>query len=380
MRKTVILITNELRMIFRSRSIWIFFLLLPLTLVFFTGVFNINKSLYVLRLGIVNEDNTFLGIFFIRYATSMIKEENIYVFKTREEAEKQLRNLDGYFVIPRGFANDLLFQKPSKLIFIPNPNALQSGIAIYQVLSNVLNEFKALPVIADPDFMKNVTVDPNYEAPEIVVEGVEGDRFNFKEYLFPLILALSLLLTTGIGLSWSIHEDRRTEIVDFLMLANTKAFQFLFSKIVSFLIVGTFEFLFFLLFGLLFGYEGLTDVFENVLLFLVLTLVFIAMSTFLASLTKTSRGSQFIVTGTSIALILVSGIIIPKSMFPEWLRKFVEYFPITALLSEIQKISLIPGDSVTIIGLLISNSILTIGFVFLSVTAFRYRSDSLSAM
>ncbi|MBO8166553.1 MAG: ABC transporter permease [Kosmotoga sp.] len=380
MKKITTLLSNELKMIFRSRSIWIYFLLLPMAMVLFTGVFNMNNGLYALRLGVVNEDNTFLGIFFIRYATSMVKEENIYVFKTRNEAENQLKDLDGYFIIPKGFANDLLFQKPSKLIFVPNPDALQSGIAIYQVLSNVLNEFKALPVIADPNFMKNVTVDPNYKAPEIVVEGVDGDKFNFKEFLFPLILALCLLLTLGIGLSWSIHEDQRTEILDFLVLANTRALQFLFSKIVSFLVVGIFEFCFFLLFGLLFGYEGLINIVENTPLFLMLSLVFITMSVFLTSLTRTSRGSQFLVTGVSVVFILISGMLIPRSMFPEWLRKFADYFPMTALLSEIQKLSLIPTDLKTIIGLLISNTVLTTVFILLSVIMFRYSSDHLSAM
>ncbi|AKI97517.1 ABC transporter permease [Kosmotoga pacifica] len=376
----VILLVNEIKLIFRSWGIWTYLLLLPLVLTLFSGVFSTENNLYVLKIGVVNEDNTLLGIFFIRYATSMIKGENIYIYATRREAEENLRNLDGYFIIPKGFANELLFQRPSQLIFVPNPYSLQSGVAIYQVLSNVLREFKALPVIADPNFMKKVTIDSDYKAPEIIVAGIDSDKFNFKELLFPLILTLSLLLTLGIGLSWSLHEDRQTEILDFLILSNVKAWEFIISKIMSFLMVGIFEFLIFIFFGLLFGYEGLGNITENALLFLVLSLVFVTMSAFLTSLAKTARGSQFLVTGISIVIILLSGIIVPRSVFPVWLKNLTEYFPMTALLNEIQRVSLMSINGETTMNLLFSNIVLSFIFMLLSFMLFRYRSDRLSAM
>jgi ABC-2 type transport system permease protein len=330
------LIVNEIKMIFRARGVFILILLIPLVLTFISAGVTQVTDITTLRLGIINEDKTFTGLFFLKYATSMLKGDNIIELSSREEVNDHLDDLDGVFVIPKGFANNLLFQKPSELIFIPNPHSLQTTIAIYQVMTNVLREFKALPVVADPDFMENMDVDPNYVAPKIAVDGIEEEKLGFSSFLFPSLLTLTLLFISIIGITWTIQEDRRSEMIDLLKMANVSRSQFMISKFISYFFIGILELGVFLITGKITGFLKYSLSVYDILLFIVLIFLFTALGSFFASISKTVRGAQFLSTGFSVVLVILSGVLFPISAFPGWLKTLCNSLPINQLINKLQ--------------------------------------------
>ncbi|MEA2066729.1 MAG: ABC transporter permease [Thermotogota bacterium] len=330
------LIVNEIKIIFRARGVFILILLIPLVLTFISAGVTQVTDITTLRLGIINEDKTFIGLFFLKYATSMLKGDNIIELSSREEINDHLDDLDGVFVIPKGFANNLLFQKPSELIFIPNPHSLQTTIAIYQVMTNVLREFKALPVVADPDFMENMDVDPNYVAPKIAVDGIEEEKLGFSSFLFPSLLTLTLLFISIIGITWTIQEDRRSEMIDLLKIANVSRSQFMISKFISYFFIGILELGVFLLTGKITGFLKFSFSVYDILLFMVLIFLFTALGSFFASISKTVRGAQFLSTGFSIVLVILSGVLFPISAFPGWLKTLCNSLPMNQLINKLQ--------------------------------------------
>ncbi|MDD2333650.1 MAG: ABC transporter permease [Mesotoga sp.] len=335
------LVQNDLLLIFKSRTFLLVLVLLPVLLASISAITSDTGGYSDLRIGIINEDKTFIGLFFIQYASSMLKGENIIQLSGREEIDSVINILDGVFIIPRGFANKLLFQEPSELIFIPNPGSMQTAVALYQVLSNVLREFKALPVVADPEFMKTVDIDPNYVAPSLTVEGISESKLSFSSLLFPIVLVTTLMFMTSIGAATGVFEDRRNGVIDLLRLSNIGSLKYIGAKVVSFMVFSTAQVLIFMIAGSFFGLE----IASNILLYLAVIEVYIFLFTSIGLLIGTvlnsSRSAQLTSISIVTTLLVLSGIIVPHSMFPDWLESFSRNLPTTSLLVLLQGISML---------------------------------------
>jgi len=334
-------VQNDLLLILKSRAFLLVLVLLPVLLASISAITSDTGGYSDLRIGIINEDKTFIGLFFIQYASSMLKGENIVQLSGREEIDSVIDTLDGVFIIPRGFANKLLFQEPSELIFIPNPGSMQTAVALYQVLSNVLREFKALPVVADPEFMKTIDIDPNYVAPSLTVEGISESKLSFSSLLFPIVLVTTIMFMTSIGAATGIFEDRRNGVIDLLRLSNIGSIEYIGAKVVSFMLFSTAQVLIFMVAGRFFGLE----VASNALLYLAVIEVYIFLFTSLGLLIGTilnsSRSAQLTSISIVTTLLVLSGILVPHSMFPDWLESFSRNLPTTSLLVLLQGISML---------------------------------------
>ena len=108
------LLLNDLLLMRKSRAFVLLLFLLPLILALISTITSESGGYTDLKIAIVNEDKTFIGLFFLQYATSMLKGENIVQLSSRDQIDGVLEDLDGVFIIPRGFANKLLFQEPSE--------------------------------------------------------------------------------------------------------------------------------------------------------------------------------------------------------------------------------------------------------------------------
>jgi len=335
------LVQNDLLLILKSRAILLVLVLLPVLLASISAITSDNGGYSDLRIGIINEDKTFIGLFFIQYASSMLKGENIIQLSGREEIDSVIDTLDGVFIVPRGFANKLLFQEPSELVFIPNPGSMQTAVALYQVLSNVLREFKALPVVADPEFMKTVDIDPNYVAPSLTVEGISESKLSFSSLLFPIVLVTTIMFMTSIGAATGIFEDRRNGVIDLLRLSNIGSIEYIGAKLVSFMLFSTAQVLIFMVAGRFFGLE----VASNVLLYLAVIEVYIFLFTsiglLIGTILNSSRSAQLTSISIVTTLLVLSGILVPHSMFPDWLESFSRNLPTTSLLVLLQGISML---------------------------------------
>lgn len=296
-----------------------------------------------LKLGVVNEDKTLLGLFFAGYLTSMLKGENVIDVSSRAELAGILPDLDGALVIPRGFANDLLFAKPSEIIFVLNTRKLYTSIAIYQVLNNVLAEFRALPVIADPDFMAQVDLDPDYPAPRIIVENISEEQMNVGSVLLPAVIAAGVMLLAGIGASWSVHEELSTDIISLLRISNVKAYEIVASKAFTYLFFAFVMVAVFLLLSSLFGVGG-TGSFSGILaVLLTLSLFSISIGILSGVLLGAGKAGQVLAVGVIVALMIVSGFFIPVSIFPEGVQRLSNILPSTRLVEAVQRLSIL-GD------------------------------------
>lgn len=372
------LVQNDLLLIFKSRAFLLMLVLLPVVLASISSITSDTGGYSNLRIGIVNEDKTFVGLFFVQYATSMLKGENIVQLSSRSEIDSVIDDLDGVFVIPRGFANNLLFQEPSELIFIPNPGSMQTAVAIYQVMSNVLREFKALPVVADPEFMKTVDIDPNYVAPSLSVEGITESRLSFSSLLFPIVLVTTIMFVSTVGAATGIFEDRRSGVIDLLRLSNVGAIEYTGAKVLSFTVFSTIQVLIFITAGSLFGLQIASNLFLYIAVIEVFILLFTSIGILIGTIFNSARSAQLTSVSIVTTVLILSGILIPHSMFPEWLEIFSKNLPVTSLLVALQGISMLDFSLSKVIAPSILNLSLAVVIVLLGGIVVRREDISLA--
>lgn len=372
------LVQNDLLLIFKSRAFLLMLVLLPVVLASISSITSDTGGYSNLRIGIVNEDKTFVGLFFVQYATSMLKGENIVQLSSRSEIDSVIDDLDGVFVIPRGFANNLLFQEPSELIFIPNPGSMQTAVAIYQVMSNVLREFKALPVVADPEFMKTVDIDPNYVAPSLSVEGITESRLSFSSLLFPIVLVTTIMFVSTVGAATGIFEDRRSGVIDLLRLSNVGALEYTGAKVLSFTVFSTIQVLIFITAGSLFGLQIASNLFLYIAVIEVFILLFTSIGILIGTIFNSARSAQLTSVSIVTTVLILSGILIPHSMFPEWLEIFSKNLPVTSLLVALQGISMLDFSLSKVIAPSILNLSLAVVIVLLGGIVVRREDISLA--
>lgn len=372
------LVQNDLLLIFKSRAFLLMLVLLPVVLASISSITSDTGGYSNLRIGIVNEDKTFVGLFFVQYATSMLKGENIVQLSSRSEIDSVIDDLDGVFVIPRGFANNLLFQEPSELIFIPNPGSMQTAVAIYQVMSNVLREFKALPVVADPEFMKTVDIDPNYVAPSLSVEGITESRLSFSSLLFPIVLVTTIMFVSTVGAATGIFEDRRSGVIDLLRLSNVGALEYTGAKVLSFTVFSTIQVLIFITAGSLFGLQIASNLFLYIAVIEVFILLFTSIGILIGTIFNSARSAQLTSVSIVTTVLILSGILIPHSMFPEWLEIFSKNLPVTSLLVALQGISMLDFSLSKVIAPSVLNLSLAVVIVLLGGIVVRREDISLA--
>ncbi|HNU23440.1 MAG TPA: ABC transporter permease [Mesotoga sp.] len=372
------LVQNDLLLIFKSRAFLLMLVLLPVVLASISSITSDTGGYSNLRIGIVNEDKTFVGLFFVQYATSMLKGENIVQLSSRSEIDSVIDDLDGVFVIPRGFANNLLFQEPSELIFIPNPGSMQTAVAIYQVMSNVLREFKALPVVADPEFMKTVDIDPNYVAPSLSVEGITESRLSFSSLLFPIVLVTTIMFVSTVGAATGIFEDRRSGVIDLLRLSNVGAIEYTGAKVLSFTVFSTIQVLIFITAGSLFGLQIASNLFLYIAVIEVFIVLFTSIGILIGTIFNSARSAQLTSVSIVTTVLILSGILIPHSMFPEWLEIFSKNLPVTSLLVALQGISMLDFSLSKVIAPSVLNFSLAVIIVLLGGIVVRREDISLA--
>jgi len=301
-----------------------------------------------LRLAVVNEDRTFLGLFFANFLTSMLSGENIIEVPSRVELAGLLSETDGALIIPRGFANDLLFAKPSEIVFVPNTSRLYTSIAIYQVLNNVLLEFRALPVIADPDFMGKVDLDPDYPPPRIIVENMTEKQMSMSAVLLPAVIAAGVMLLTGIGASWSVHEELATDVVSLLRISNVRAFEVIISKVLTYVLVSFLMVSVFLFASTLMGFGAPGSQAVLLMIFLCLALFSISIGVLFGVSLGGGKAGQILSVAVIVILMVIGGFFVPISIFPESVQQLSRSLPSTQLVETLQRVSVLGStDGVT---------------------------------
>jgi ABC-2 type transport system permease protein len=319
----------EIKKIIRNPTTIILMIALPIIIAYLGSAFYPQNLMGDYKIGIYNEDKSFLGTFGFMFLKQFFRWDNAFeIFNEKELIETvEKGEFDSILIIPKGFMSDLVDYKETKLNLIPNPDKLQDSMAIYTIVDVLFRELAGVPEIgagSTTQFLLGggISVDPNRKMPSIELlvpdvkskdglRAVDNKSLGFKDIFAPSIVVVMILLFSMIGVGNSIASTKESGLLDIYRSNGLKLYQFISFKFIAFFLLGVFSsFIIWYVYRFL-GVQSYASDFELSLIMILIVFVFTSLGIFLSSITKTTKATSLLLTSVLGAMVLFGDIIIP---------------------------------------------------------------------
>lgn len=174
---------------------------------------------------------------------------------------------------------------------------------------------------------------------EILTANVGEERY--IDFLIPGLLALSIFTTSLFGTGMTIVSNRRENLLKRYAATPMSTTGYILSHILGRYFIFALEFLIIALGGFLFFRFNVSGTwFDYLLVSLVGVSTFTALSTLFSSRTKNTAVYNGMVNLLTLTMMFPSGIWFPRTYLPDWMFKFSEYLPLTALVEALRAVAL----------------------------------------
>jgi ABC-2 type transport system permease protein len=152
---------------------------------------------------------------------------------------------------------------------------------------------------------------------------------NYQEFIFPGVVAMSLLFTSmrsGISVLW----DREFGFMKEILVSPASRFSIMAGKVLGGATIAMIEALIVLLLGPLFGAKlSILKVLVCVGLMLLISLSLVSLGLIVSSIMKTFEGFQTIMTFLIMPMFFMSGALFPIDQLPAWMAPVIAINPLT---------------------------------------------------
>ena len=202
---------------------------------------------------------------------------------------------------------------------------------------------------------------------------VLGGRY--VDFLIPGILALSIMTSSLFGVGMTIVSNRRENLLKRYLATPMNPSTYIVSHIFGRFMVLFFEFLTIVVYsGFIFDFKVHGSFIDFVLFSVLGAASFTAITLLCASRTRSMPFIAGLLNLVSIPMMLLSGVFFSKTNFPDAMRAFVDYLPLTALVDGLRKIALEDQSlfSMTLLPETLILVVYMVGATFLAKTIFKW--------
>ena len=205
------------------------------------------------------------------------------------------------------------------------------------------------------------------------VEAIEAKGTRYIDFLIPGLLGLSIMTSSLFGVAMTIVSNRRENLLKRYIATPMKPYEYIVSHIFGRFFVLAAEFFSVMLAGyLLFDFVVEGSFLSYTVIAMMGAAAFTAIAMVCGSRTKSIPTVSGMTNLISMPMMMLSGIFFSTQNFPEWLQSVVKFFPLTAIVDALRKISL-EGQSFDQLGFELSIlMIYTIVGVVASKVLFRW--------
>jgi len=318
----------EIKKIFRNPGVFLLMIIIPVVIAYLGYSFYPQKILSDYKIGIYNEDNSFLGKFGFVFLKQFFKWDSAKEIKNQEELNDTVKSgdYDSILVIPKGFMNDLRDYKETKLYLIPNPDKIQQSMAIYTVAKALFDELSGIPEIGSgstTEFLLKggITVDKDRKSPElsILIPDIKGENIiekknvslGFEDVFAPTIAIIMIILFSMIGIGNSVSASKESGLLDIYRSNGLRLFEFMFVKFISYSLLGFLSSLFAWYMYRIFGLNSNSSELLIILLIIINVFLYTSLGIFLTSFMRNSKSSGLILTIFTGVMIIFGDVILP---------------------------------------------------------------------
>ncbi|WGS65434.1 ABC transporter permease [Marinitoga aeolica] len=355
--KILSLMKYELLKIFRNKGFLLSLILIPVLLSYLGSNLFPENMLSDYKIAVYNEDNSFLGRFGFLFLSQFFKWKDAVQITSQNELVKAVKDneFDSILIIPKGFMNNLKNYKNTKLILVPNPNDLDSSVAIYTVVKALFNELSGIPEISTGSTTQfllkgGISVDKKRNPPDIEIQipnikdgslkNIKNASLDFQDMLAPsAILVLILIFSMG-GIGISISQTRENGLLDIYRANGLKIWEFSLYKLFTYIILGLISsvitFYVFRHFGSNFSGGEM-----NMMILIILNVfMFATFGLLIASISKTTRTTTFLLAIFIGTMVLFGDVLISIPKDSVW-YKWSYALPIKYSIDSLRKVALL---------------------------------------
>ncbi|POZ90464.1 ABC transporter permease [Petrotoga sp. SL27] len=347
----------EIKKVLRNRGVLILSVIIPVILAYFGSSFYPANITQDFLLALYNEDNSLLGNFSFILIKQFLDFESTIEIKNDEQLNQLIKeaNYDSILIIPKGFTQDLINRNQTVLYIIPNPHKIQNSMMIYTGFKAVFDELAGIPEIkvgSTTEFLLQggIGIDETRPKPEIkmlIPRASDGSlvvspttNLGINDMFAPIVAMVVILLLSMIGIASSIGQAREVGLLDLYISNGLKTWEFILSKIISYIVIGFVAGMFSWSMFRMLGVQSQANPWNLILLVLISVFSFTSFGLFLSSFLKTARATSFLVTAMIGGMLVFGGVLIPIPT-GSILEKIANLFPVKYSLDGWRKITVL---------------------------------------
>ncbi|POZ88263.1 ABC transporter permease [Petrotoga sibirica] len=347
----------EIKKVLRNRGVLILSVIIPVILAYFGSSFYPANITQDFLLALYNEDNSLLGNFSFILIKQFLDFESTIEIKNDEQLNQLIKeaNYDSILIIPKGFTQDLINRNQTVLYIIPNPHKIQNSMMIYTGFKAVFDELAGIPEIkvgSTTEFLLQggIGIDETRPKPEIkmlIPRASDGSlvvspttNLGINDMFAPIVAVVVILLLSMIGIASSIGQAREVGLLDLYISNGLKTWEFILSKIISYIVIGFVAGMFSWSMFRMLGVQSQANPWNLILLVLISVFSFSSFGLFLSSFLKTARATSFLVTAMIGGMLVFGGVLIPIPT-GSILEKIANLFPVKYSLDGWRKITVL---------------------------------------
>lgn len=179
-----------------------------------------------------------------------------------------------------------------------------------------------------------------------IIPASETMGMSFFEFMFPGLLIFALLSIGLLGTSTPIIEMRKLGVLRLFELSPLSTGTFILAQISIRFILSFIQISLFMILGFILGYVTLGNLVPMILLSLLGIAFMLTLGFLFGGVFKSSEVASGVLSGLSAPLLMFSGVLLPLSIFPDFMKTVAMVFPFTYLGDAMRQVMFpdVPGD------------------------------------
>ena len=341
---------KDLTELFRNRLGLVLLIVMPLFMMVMVGfIYPSNGTITDLKIGVVNEDSGFNGVFspsqdFIT-GLNAINNQTHMLITTVVNSTADLKDmvqrgeLEGGINIPNNFSRTVMTGQQGTIIIISDESNPQISATIQGALTGVFNAMgqqlavnNVLPLNATNPL---AIVQPY----SIKTQGVISGHPSYFDFIAPGIMAMTVMMSVMTGLPVAISQEKEIGTMDGMMVAPINRLSILLGKTMAQTGRGLIQGV--IILGLAIGIFGVAIQGSILLVFALLLLgvfSFVGLGIVITSFTKDQETAQMFMMTLMFPMMFLSGVFFPIQQMPWYMQDISKILPLTYAADALRKV------------------------------------------
>ena len=337
---------KDLTELFRNRLGLVLLIVMPLFMMVMVGfIYPTNGTITDLKVGLVNEDAGFNGIFapsqgFITGLDAINSQTHLLIITNVSNPAEikdmvQRGQLQGGIIIPSNFSESLMTGKQGTLIIVSDDSNPQISITIQSALRGVFDAMGTALAQQNLNTTNIAVIKPF----NVQTQGVVSGNPSYFDFIAPGIMAMTVMMSVMTGLPVAISQEKEIGTMDGMMVAPINRLSILLGKTMAQTARGLIQGV--IILALAIGIFGVAIQGSILLVFALLLLgvfSFVGLGIVITSFTKDQETAQMLMMTLMFPMMFLSGVFFPIQQMPWYMQTISKALPLTYASDALRKV------------------------------------------